>query len=64
MKKFIFTRIVTVEERYSVTMSDEMGNGAAAKNILLRALGKEELTPAIELTSSRVVKNGRVAECK
>jgi len=63
MKIFIFTRTISVEERYKVTMSDEMGNPTVARNILLRQLEKNELTEAVELVDSRVTNTGRIGKC-
>lgn len=64
-QKFIFTRLVTVEERYSVTMSDEMANKTIAHKILLRSLGGEDKPSAvIELLDSKVVKTGRASLCE
>ena len=64
MKTFCFTRIVSVEERYSVTMSDDMANEAIAQSILMKQLNKEAPSDAIKLLDSRVVKQGRFSPCK
>lgn len=61
MKTFIFTRTISVEERYKVSMSDDMANPVVARNILMRQLGKEQLTEAIELVDSRVTNTGRIS---
>mgnify|MGYP001580823537 FL=1 len=64
MKKFIFTRIVQVEEKYSVEMNDDMANETVAKGLLTRQLANDKFTTAVELCDSRVVKTGRVVICK
>lgn len=64
MKKFIFTRIIQVEERYSVTMSEEMANETVARSVLMRQLANDKFSTAVELCDSRVVKTGRVQLCK
>ena len=63
MKSFVFTRIISVEERYSVRMSDDMAHPVAARNLLLRQLAKEQLTEAVEMVDSRVVNTGRIGKC-
>lgn len=63
MKTFVFSRLLTVEERYSVTMSDEMASEVVARNLLLRQLAKEQLTDAVKLTNSQVIKTGRAQKC-
>lgn len=63
MKTFIFARTISVEERYKVTMSDEMANPTTARNILLRQLAKEQLTDAVELVDSSVINTGRIGKC-
>lgn len=64
MKSFIFTRTISVEERYRVSMSDDMANPTTARAILMRQLTKEELTEAVELVDSRVTNTGRIGKCK
>lgn len=63
MKTFVFKRNITVEEVYSVQMSDEMANPTVARNLLLRQLANEQLTDAVKLTHSQVVNTGRVGKC-
>lgn len=64
MKKFIFTRIVQVEEIYSLEMSDEMASDVVAKNMLARQLTNDKFTTAVELCDSRVIKTGRLIQKK
>jgi len=63
-KKFVFTRIISVEERYSVEMSDAMASDNVAQRILLKSLNSDRLTEAVELLDSKVVKTGRIMQCK
>lgn len=63
MKTFIFTRILSVEERFSVTMSDEMANPTVARSILMRQLNEDKLTDAVKLVDSKVVNVGRISKC-
>lgn len=63
MKSFVFKRHLTVEEIYSVQMSDEMANPTVARNILMRQLATEQLTDAVKLTNSQVVNTGRISKC-
>ncbi len=63
MKSFIFKRNITVEEIYSVQMSDEMANPTVARNMLMRQLAAEQLTDAVKLTNSQVVNTGRIGKC-
>lgn len=62
MKTFYFSRLVTVEERFKVEMSDELGNEIVAKNILLRHIDKP--TTVVQLIDSKVTKTGRFSSCK
>lgn len=60
MKEFYFKRIIYVEEKYRVTMSDDMANQTVARKILSRSLVNEKPTEAVVLLDSKVVKTGRL----
>lgn len=63
MQKFVFKRNITVEEIYSVEMSDEMANPVIARSMLMRQLANEQLTDAVKLTHSQVINTGRIGKC-
>ena len=63
MRTFVFKRNLTVEEIYSVQMSDEMANPSVARSMLMRQLANEQLTDAVKLTNSQVINTGRIGKC-
>jgi hypothetical protein len=63
MRTFVFKRNLTVEEIYSVQMSDKMANPSVARSMLMRQLANEQLTDAVKLTNSQVINTGRIGKC-
>jgi len=63
MRTFVFKRNITVEEIYSVQMSDQMANPSVARSMLMRQLANEQLTDAVKLTNSQVINTGRIGKC-
>lgn len=60
MKEFYFERTIYVEEKYRVTMSDDMANQTVARKILSRSLANDKPTEAVVLLDSKVIKTGRL----